>query len=129
MYTTLPPCLTTDPRCVFVGGGPWRLGLNEKRVEGASCLQKLWRIRVQRIANSKVVFKRLGELGQRRGRKLGKTAGLCQSGYSFEGVRTRVVGSAVYSRNQTSSVCQTKWPCVTLRYLISRYSKVPASLW
>mmetsp|Transcript_791 Transcript_791/g.1852 ORF Transcript_791/g.1852 Transcript_791/m.1852 type:complete len:450 (+) Transcript_791:280-1629(+) len=60
------------------------------RDKGAKCMQGLWRMRVERIANSKAVFKRLGELGQRRGRKTDKTSGLQGSGYSFGIVRNHV---------------------------------------
>lgn len=65
--------------------------LTRARDKGARCMQGLWRMRVQRIENSKVVFERLGKLGQRRGRKADKTQGLQNSGYSFGIVRSHVI--------------------------------------
>ena len=65
-------------------------GLNVSRDQAARCMQGMWRTRVARIANSKTVFERLGRVGQRRGRKTDKTAGLQASGYSFLVVRRRV---------------------------------------
>ena len=52
------------------------------RDQAQKCMQRLWRMRVARIAN-KVVFERLGKVGQRRDRKADKTIGLQNSGYSF----------------------------------------------
>jgi len=65
--------------------------LQALREKGARTMQGLWRMRVARIANSKKVYKRLGEIGQRRGRKTSKTAGLQETGYSFGLVRHNVL--------------------------------------
>lgn len=65
--------------------------LTAARERAARCMQGLWRMRVARIASSKVVFERLGKLGQRRGRKVDKTMGLQSSGHSFGVVRARVM--------------------------------------